>query len=490
MKHRHFPIVCWNAILIGIAGTAPGFADAPSPANPGYAIVVRQEVAAKPEWRKVCDALAAKHPGAEVVVWKKSMEEVLPALRKSHPEFTCFVAPCTEAGPEVVAEVHRLTRRYDADPYTDTRWGILTGYDAKAALELARFDQPIIVKRVASGTDVAFDMVGEGIAYDELVAHKVVRKVDGAKEPKEGKGPKDTTRVIADLLTKWNADLFITSGHGFKQGWQIGFRYKNGKFYSKDGRLFGVPSEGERFEIRSDHPRVYLPVGNCLIGCIEDQNAFAIAMMKSAGVKGMIGYTVPTWYGYAGWGCMDYFVEQPGRYTLNGAFLANQLALVHRLETAFPGSEKFNPKPGRRVRGGAPELTGAGRRMGVSERDFAGLLHDRDTLAYYGDPALDARMAPRPCAYDQKLERQGDVYTLTVTGRRGERSFAPVNTNGSQRGGRPVVAFLPERIGQAEVLEGAEWAPVIADDFILVPNPGKGTGFVVKFRVGPVGGAD
>jgi zinc protease len=449
---------------------------------PGYAIVVQEEVAKNPEWRKVCEALVSRHPGAELVMWDKEIEDALPKLRSLHPAFTCFVAPCTEVGPKVVAAIHRLTRRYDDDAYTDTRWGILTGYDAATALELARFDKPIVVKRVSSGTAFAMEMVDEGIAYDELVANKVVKKLGGAGKAVRSHCATDTTKLLADTLTDWNADLFITSGHGFKRGWQIGFRYKNGSFGSTDGRLLGKPSNGEQFEIRSDHPRVYLPIGNCLIGCIEDKDAYAIAMMKSAGVKGMIGYTVPTWYGYAGWGCLDYFLEQPGRYTLNQAFLANQLALVHRLESAFPGAGKFSPEPGRVVRKGIPELSAHGKKAGVKPSDFSGLLHDRDTLAYYGDPALDARMDPRLCAYGQKLERDGDVYTLTVAGRRGGKSFAPVDTNGSQRGGRPIVAFLPNRIGKAEVLEGGEWSPVIADDFILVPNPGEGEGIKVRFR--------
>ena len=41
--------------------------------------------------------------------------------------------------------------------------------------------------------------------------------------------------------------------------------------------------------------------------------------------------TIPTGYGYGGWGCLDYFVEQPGRYTFTEAFLANHHALVQRL---------------------------------------------------------------------------------------------------------------------------------------------------------------
>ncbi|MBN1444257.1 MAG: hypothetical protein JXA90_16210, partial [Planctomycetes bacterium] len=67
----------------------------------------------------------------------------------------------------------------------------------------------------------------------------------------------------------------------------------------------------------------------------------------------------------------------------------------------------------------------------------------------------------------------------------GERSFDPVNRNGSQRGGRPIVEILPHRIGKAEVVEGSALEPLIADDFILVPNPGRcdpATTYRVVFR--------
>ena len=130
----------------------------------------------------------------------------------------------------------------------------------------------------------------------------------------------------------------------------------------------------------------------------------------------------------------------------------------------------------------AHKLALSGPGICTDTRDFPGLLHDRDVLAYYGDPALIARMDNRPCAYDQKLTKDGDVYTLTVTGNRGEKTFTPVNTNGSQRGGRPVIVFLSERIDGADVLVGKKHHPIIADDFILVPNPGKGESLTIKFR--------
>jgi hypothetical protein len=60
---------------------------------------------------------------------------------------------------------------------------------------------------------------------------------------------------------------------------------------------------------------------------------------------------------------------------------------------------------------------------------------------------------------------------LEIKPNRGAKTFAPINKNGSQRGGRPIVQFLPQRVNGAQIIEGAEFQPVITDDFILVPNP-------------------
>lgn len=76
-----------------------------------------------------------------------------------------------------------------------------------------------------------------------------------------------------------------------------------------------------------------------------------------------------------------------------------------------------------------------------------------------------------PLAFDQRLTESDGTFTLVITPLDGERSFLPVNTNGSQRGGRPVVAYLPRRIGPVTILEGGDWHLVVTDDFVLVPLP-------------------
>jgi hypothetical protein len=457
-------------ILVGLQCRA----DEPKPlagvaSADSYAIVVSVSTNDDAAWSKVVSALSKKHDGARIVTWSDSVDEALAVLRQRHPRYTCFVATPEEADRQLVADVHRLTRRFDDDPYADTLWGILTGYDAANALKIAEHRVPLTIRKVASGTEVALDMCSQGVWYDELVKHKTVsRQVDG--QVKEARGPADTTRALANTLTEDAADLFVTSGHATERDWQIGFRYRNGQFCSKDGHMFGVTTGGERFNIQSPNPKVYLPIGNCLMGHINGADAMALAWMNDVGVHQMIGYTVLTWYGYSGWGVLDYFVEQPGRYTLTEAFHANQHALIHRLDNYYDDIVSLDVVPGgRNILAKPPDE--AGKSLGLTAFDSRGLLWDRDTVAFYGDPGWTARMAPMQKAYGQKLAIEGNVYTLTITPQRGSDSFKPVNTNGAQRGWRPIVELLDHRVSDVKIISGDDLNPVVTDDFILIPNP-------------------
>ncbi len=462
------PAVPLFAMLL-LAALVPARAEAPPPQG-GYAVVVSKATHRDAEWKKVVEVLAKKH-SADVIVYEKSVEQSLYSLRKRFPRYVCFLATPKEATREFVAQVSRLTRRLDDDPYTDALWGILTGYDAACALRIARVSEPLVVRRVAAGTEVELACCEEGVWYCELNKNRMVRKLAG-KDPKPEKGPDDTTRALADALAVYKAQLFVTSGHATERDWQIGYRYRNGQFRSEAGKLFGVDAKGDRFPIEAPEPKVYLPVGNCLMGHVDGPDAMALAWMNSAGVCQMIGYTVPTWYGYAGWGLLDYFVEQPGRFTLAEAFCANQQALLHRLETCFPSvartEDGLNP-----AKLGKIEVGQRAREARLTAQDAAGLLYDRDAVAFYGDPAWQARMAPGPLAWEQKLEEKDGLYRFEITPKRGDKTFAPINVNGSQRGGRPVFQFLPHRVKDVVIIEGADLAPLVTDDFLLVPNPGE-----------------
>lgn len=445
------PIQQVLATLLVACSAFPVLAAAPASYG-SYAIVVSEATLADPAWAEVVAALQAKHAqrGVTVVAHSGDLTGVAENLRLHMPAHTCFVATSAEAGRAFVAAVHQLTRTLDDDPYTDTLWGILTGFDATNALTIARHTEPLVIEQVTSGTELAMDRVVEGAWFSELEQNLMVVKARG-EEAHEAHAHDDTTASIAERLSDGSTDLFVTSGHATERDWQIGFRFRNGSFRSEAGQLFGVESTGRRFAIRSDNPKVWLPIGNCLAGHIDGPDALALAFMHAASVHQMIGYTVPTWFGYAGWGCLDYFVEQPGRYTLAEAFHANQHALIHRLASLEAAD--------------------------ASAGDIRGLRFDRDVVALYGDPAWDARLAPGPLNYEQTLtstpSEDGRVtITLEITPQRGKESFLPVNTNGSQRGGRPIVASLPERLLESQLVEGEALEPVLTDRFVLVPNPG------------------
>ncbi len=473
-------MVCLAAMVqVGALAAADG--------GRGYVVVAAAEDMGKAEWREVAEVLLKKHKG-KLVTYGESVGEVKGALAEMMPGRVCFVVPHARAGREFVKAVHLLSRGLDADPYADFLWGIVTGYDAANALEIAKTAEPLTVRKVASGTEVGLEKCEEGVWYCELRQGHVVEKAKGGVA-EVGKGPADTTAVLVGTLNDYKADLFVTSGHATERDWQIGFRYKNGVFRCEGGRLYGSDTAGKRYAVDSPNPKVYLPIGNCLMGHIDGADAMALAFMHSAGVRQMVGYTVPTWYGYGGWGCLDYFVEQPGRHSFVEAFFANQHALVHRLATCFPGLEGAEVDfEGRTA--AAVEVSEEGEALGLGKRDGVGLLFDRDVVAFYGDPGWEARMAAGECNYGQTLEREGDVFTLTVTPEAGAGSFAPVNENGSQRGWRPVVQYLPGRFEVVRVTEGEGLGAVVADDFVLVPNPGAGwdgKGFRLVFEVRELG---
>jgi hypothetical protein len=75
----------------------------------GYAVVVSRETLNRPDWKKVVDALVAKHGGR--VVAYDMLDDAKAGLAEPMPRYACFVATPAEATREFVAGVHKLTAR-------------------------------------------------------------------------------------------------------------------------------------------------------------------------------------------------------------------------------------------------------------------------------------------------------------------------------------------------------------------------------------------
>jgi hypothetical protein len=459
-----FPLVGW---LSGAEHAKPVSKAAPEVKHvqlPGrYMVVVSQSTRADTQWGRVVVALTRKY-SAEVVVYDKNVADSRGGLARGLPRYVAFVARPEETGREFVVRVNRLMRELDDDPYTDALWGILTGYRAADALRIATVEEPLLIRKAAAGTDIDLTLFDRGIWYSESEKNACFEKRPGGKVERKS-GPDDTTKDLVGVLNQFQPDLFVTSGHATDRDWQIGYSYRNGQFRCKDGVLYGIDCGGQSFRIDSPNPKVYLPAGNCLMGRIRDNQSMALAWMSSAGVNQMIGYVVSTWYGRGGWGTRDYFFGEPGRYCLAEAFFFNNQTLVHDLWTRFPKSARAKPnewdiESNPRLLGGLAASLGY-RQWSDEVKDNVGLLWDRDTVAFYGDPAWDARLAPRPLPFDQRLLEVKGVYTFQIDAK---DDCSPA---------RPPAMFLPCRLGAVQVLQGAELMPLITDDFIMLMRPGR-----------------
>lgn len=474
---RRLAFVCLIFSCFCVANAAPAGENAP-----GYAIVVSKLTNEDASWSKVVSALENQWQSRYQVkkfVWTDNIYDSLTELRSFQPRYVCFVAQSEETNRDFVVSAHRMTRRLDDDPYTDAVWGILTGYEASDALRIIQAPA-LTVSRAAGGTSIPLEYFDSGIWYDESVQGHFMEKQSGQAPQDRRDGPKDTTRAIAKAID--SAQLVISSGHATEKDWQLGYAYRNGYFTSKGGALIGVEVNKETFPVESKKSKIWLASGNCLIGHVRDRDCMALAMIHSANVDSMVGYIVPTWFGYMGWGIQDYYLEQPGRFTLAEAFFANNQALTWNLEQQVPGlSNNINPLPGSEAQKSKDEVNlpddVATKLKEALKRDgqfMRGLIFDQNVVALYGDPAWQNALAVQSSGWDQKLEssRQANEtrWTLTITPLKGDKSFSVVNGNGSQRGGRPIFALLPQKTGKATLESGAEYNPLITDDFILVPQ--------------------
>ena len=421
-----------------------------------YVVVVRETTLQKPELCAVVEKLRIKYD-ASVVSYVDRVFDAKSFLSKVMPNYTCFVTESSDVTRRFVVDVQRLTRTYDDDIYTDTMWGILTGYEASDALRIASLDEPLVVRRALGGSSALnLDHYDEAIRYDEGRKGGRFVKRNGGEIINEKEFSADSTQGLVDGFNKFKPDIFYTSGHGFPGGWQIGFNYKDGFFRSQAGKVYGVDTQNKKFEINSPNSKVYLPCGNCLVGLIENNDAYSLAMMHSAGVNQMFGYVVVTFFGYMGWGIDTYFTGMKNHYTLSESFYANQQALLCTLNEEFPKLiwaefSDFTQKC----------VAGLVNKVYPNSSKAMGLFWDRDAVVFYGDPAWKAVYPVCEKAWNYTLETNAGRVTLTVT-----------THQAGKWPNRPILIFLPDRFENIELVSGHELKPTLTDNFILLPLVG------------------
>ena len=222
-----------------------------APKAPGYAIVVPAD---HPELNAAVQALRTKHAalGPKVFYYRRDVREVLPDLREMLPYYTCFVTPKELAGRAFTGEVSRMAREILPDPYVDTFWGILTGYDTSDIKRVAEFKGPIDI------TD-ALDMVGgfhhslmrRCYSFDETQENNL-RITDPAKkyDNEHTRIDRDFTEDFLKLVNGGGFQIIMTSGHASEHDWASGYvSSRNMYLVDRNGKLAARDTRGRLTEL-------------------------------------------------------------------------------------------------------------------------------------------------------------------------------------------------------------------------------------------------
>lgn len=448
-----------------------------------YVILLSPAAAQDAAWAEAAQALKKKHPQAHAFALPELSEAALTAaLRKAGARYAALIAKPEEIGRETVRGLNIAARCVDDDPWGDCICGIITGATAADALQLAADNDPLVIKRLLATTNVGWGRFEHSCCITDWTDAPVLEQ-SGYTEPQQRPCKEQALAEFRKQFETERPQLLVTSSHATPFNLEMPFGYglifpsgnafrllpaaELPEFAGKvleaamgQGDLAPLHRMAETHEsIKADgERRVWLAAGNCLFGnAAHTADSMAVTALSGYGCRAVAGYTVPSWYGAAGWGTLGLFCGNTDGTTLaEAAFLNNQFILLDTkqldeklLHIRFDG-DSFAPGP---MIQAFMKLRVAIPREKV--QDAMGLVHDRDVFAFYGDPAFRAAVdsAHATAPYSVTWDREARTCTLTA------------NADTKERAAVWFPAWLERDSVQPAEREGA----VITNDFVLFP---------------------
>lgn len=470
---------------------------APAAEAAAYSILLSPAAAQDAAWAEVAHALKKKHPQAQVCALPELKEAAFTAaLRESGARYAALIAKPEELGRETVSELNRAARRVDDDPWGDCICGIITGATAADALQLAADEEPLVIKRLLGTTNVGWHRFEHSCCITDWTDAPALEQ-RGYTEPQQRPCKEAALPEFRKQMETERPQLLVTSSHATPFNLEMPFGYglifpSGNKFHllpaaempefagkvldaaMGKGELAPLHAMAETHEsIKADgERRVWLAAGNCLFGnAAHTADSMAVTALSGYDCRAVAGYTVPSWYGAAGWGTLGLFCGNTDGTTLaEAAFLNNQFILRDTMQLdrkllhiRFDG-DSFAPGP----------MIQAFMKLRVDiprdkVKDAMGLVHDRDVFALYGDPAFTAAVdsAHASAPYSVTWDKAGRTCTLTANGDTKERA----------------ALWFPDWLERSTVTAREEEGAVITNDFILLPALDMKKGESKTFRL-------
>ena len=474
-------------LFIGlIALVAASCADTDTIIDNNYVVAMSRVVSEDQAWADVAEALRLKH-SADVVVYESSPCELLDTLRSLKPRYVAIVEKPENIGRDYVIDFHHTSRNIDEDIYADFMWGIITGYDAEAAMRMVENStEPLLIKdAVATIMELNSAKWFDNYAWvdDHTKGLWGEKRGRDAEIKSDTVAPEQVLRKFTDLYAEFDPDLIVTAAHATQKNLEM--PYSLGNLKPRDGKLYAEDKfTQEEWDLQnSGKRRVYTAVGNCLIGDMNNtKESMAAAWLSGSNAATMIGYVVTTWHGRNGWGALKYWVTNPSRYTLAEATFINQQDFLHQQNEWYPQliNEKYCYEGKFRE-----ELTAAANRLSevlgrevdldsAEDWDMVGFWHDRDVLVYYGDPKWQINLQSVAGDEDYSITsfmRDGKYVVKVVTG----ENFSLEKMRGDKFKQEhvldlPFSYIFPARLSSPRLAEGQEWKVALDENFVLVYN--------------------
>ena len=468
-----------------------------TPARGEYVVITtRNTVENHSEWKDVAMKLKFKYELASLNILQEFKEDSIVSVLKYHektvarPRYVAFVLRPEEISREVVNTIHRATRKLDDDPYGDCLWGIVTGYTAEDAMRIVKAGEPLVIRRLLSTTNVNAARFAHSYCITDWEGFPIMEQ-SGYTEPTKTTFSMDTPEgqdiiengvqgKFAEQLAKQSPELIVTSSHATQFNLEMPFSKglifsTNNRFYllgckqlssfgsalqpAKEGQTAALQCLADALQLPSIEPdgtpRVWLACGNCLIGnALQTNQSMVITALSAYTCNQFVGYTVPSWYGAAGWGTLEFFMGNTDNTTLAEAFFLNNQFILHQTLSMDPALLKVEFNEAQLGALLQRDLLASGVKIQSKQaRDAIGLIHDRDTLAFYGDPAWAALVDHSHAHAPLRISWQADRCTLTAN---------------ADYSGKAAIWYPSAEYGRMAVscdLPGA----VITNDFILIP---------------------
>jgi transglutaminase-like putative cysteine protease len=156
-----------------------------------------------------------------------------------------------------------------------------------------------------------------------------------------------------------------------------------------------------------------------------------------------------------GWGIKTYFENQ---YSLADAFFFNNQALIWELQKEFPDQANINFTTYE-----TSDIQRMAQKFKLTSRKLLGHLWDRDVVAFYGDPAWEARLPLTDPAWSFTFTHTGENVVIEITAQK----------DGTW-GDRPLAIPFPQRLGGIRLVSCTPKTDVlVTDDFALIDLAGK-----------------